>query len=107
MKIFGIQVGAKTGVELAIEEAIVLIGEKRYDDAAAVIQDKALAREPGDRRSLLHLGICRMMQGRLDDAEKIFVPLIAQRHMDSEKAAAQIAMERVAVLRKEAGASPK
>lgn len=101
MKIFGIQVGNKTGVELAIDEALILMGEKRYDDAITVIEKKALARKPDDRRSLLHLGICRMLQHRFDEAEEILIPLTQQKHMDSEKAAAQISLEKVAMLRKE------
>lgn len=101
MKIFGLQVGSKSGVELAIDESLVLINEKRYDEAAAVLMDKALAREPGDRRSILHLGLCRMLQGNLDEAESILRPLTEQKHMDSEKAAAEITLEKVAKLRKE------
>ncbi len=99
MKIFGIQVGAKSGVELAIDEALVLIGEERFDDAIMVIENKALAREPGDRRSLLHLGLCHMLKGDLDRSEGILKPLAEGRGMDSEKAAAQIALEKVARLR--------
>lgn len=107
MKIFGIQVGSKSGAELAIDEALILIGEERYDDAARVIEEKALAREPGDRRSLLHLGICRMLQGRLNDAEAILEPLTHRKGMDSEKAAAHIALEKVARLRRETGQDGK
>lgn len=99
MKIFGIQIGAKTGAELAIDEALVLIEEKRFDEAIRVIRDKALAREPDDPRALLHLGICHMLNGDYDEAESYFRPLTAIRHMTSEKAAAQIALEKVANLR--------
>lgn len=99
MKIFGMQIGAKTGVELAIDEALVLIEEKRFDEAIRVIRDKALAREPDDARSHLHLGICYMLKGDYDEAENLFRPLAAIRHMTSEKAAAQIALEKVASLR--------
>lgn len=103
-KIFGIQVGQKTGVELAIDEAIVLIGEQRYDDAIRVIEDKALAREPDDRRSILHLGLCYMLKGEveaefLDRAEEFFRPLLERRGMDSEKAAAEIALDKIRRLR--------
>ncbi len=99
MKIFGVQVGAKTGVELAIDEALVLIGEERFDEAIQVIENKALAREPDNRRSLLHLGLCYMLKGDLDRADAILKPITDARGMDSEKAAAQIAMEKIAKLR--------
>lgn len=101
MKIFGIQVGAKSGVELAIDEALILITEKRYDEAVTVIETKALAREPENRRALLHLGLCHMLKGDFDRAEAILKPLTGMKGMDSEKAAAQIALEKTAKLRKE------
>lgn len=104
MKIFGIQIGNKTSLELAIDEAILLLNEQRYNEAAQIIKTKALSQNPKDRRALLHLGVCRMMQERLDEAEAILRPLTNQKQMDSEKAAAQIALEKVKKLRKEKGA---
>lgn len=107
MKIFGIQLGSKTGVELAIDEALILIGEERYDEAARVINDKALAREPNNRRALLHLGLCRMFQNRFDEAEELLTPLTREKYMDSEKATALIALEKTAQLRKEKREQPQ
>lgn len=101
MKIFGIQVGNKSGVELAIDEALVLIDEKRFDDAVKVIEDKALAREPDNRRAILHLGVCYMLKEDYDEAERVLEPLMRQRQMDSEKAAAHIALDKIKTLRKE------
>ncbi len=99
MKIFGIQVGQKTLEEMAIDEAMLLVAEQRYDEAIQVIETKALGRNPDDRRALLHLGICCMLKGDYDKAESVLKPLVDRRGMDSEKAAALIAMDKVAALR--------
>ncbi len=99
MKIFGLQVGQKTLAEMAVDEAMLLVGEQRYDEAVQVIENKALSRNPDDRRALLHLGICLMLKGDYDRAEAVLAPLTERRGMDSEKAAALIALDKVAKLR--------
>lgn len=95
-------------VFLATEEAICLMQREDYDGAADVLVNRALHYDPHSRRALLHLGLVRMLQGRLDEAEELLTPIAGEKKMDSEKAAAQIALERVAALRNErqAGETP-
>lgn len=95
-KIFGIQIGKPSLLEMAIDEAIALMGEEDYDAAIEVLEQKALGREPDNRRALLHLGIAHMVKGNLDTAESLLQPLTQQKHLDSERAAAEIALEKVA-----------
>lgn len=94
-KIFGFQVGKPTLVEMAIDEAIALITEGEFDNAIAVINDKALSRNPDDRRAILHLGIAHMMKKDYDRAISILVTLTERKGMDSEKAAAEIAIDKI------------
>lgn len=94
-KIFGFQVGKPTLVEMAIDEAIALISEGEFDNAIAVINDKALSRSPEDRRAILHLGIAHMMKKDYDRAISILVTLTERKGMDSEKAAAEIAIDKI------------
>lgn len=95
-KIFGIQIGKPDLIEMALDEAIGLMNEENFDAAIAVIHDKALSRDPNNRRAILHLGIAHMVKGELDRAEELLTPLTRQRHLDSERAAAEIALEKVA-----------
>lgn len=99
-KIFGIQFGKPTVIELAVEEAIALITEEDYDAAIEVLENKALSRNPEDRRALLHLGIAHMMKMDYDKAEEVLVPLTERKGMDSERAAAEIALGKIARERK-------
>ena len=87
-------------ISLAIEEALGLLEEENYDAAIAIIHEKALSRNPEHRRALLHLGICHMLKGDLDKAEEILKPLSVQHRMDSESAAALIALDKIAQDRK-------
>lgn len=93
--------GRKDPVFLATEEAIRLLQRNDYDGAVEVLTNQALQRDPRDRRALLHLGVARMLQGRLDEAEAILTSVAGQKSLDSEKAAAQIALERIVALRRE------
>lgn len=86
----------RDAITLAIDEALALLEEKNYDAAIAVINDKALSRNPEHTRALLHLGICHMLKGEFDHAESILQPLARQPRMDSESAAASIALEKIA-----------
>lgn len=95
-KIFGIQIGKPSLIEMAIEEAIAHMGEEDYDTAITIIREKALSREPENRRAILHLGIAHMVKGDLEVAESLLLPLTKQKHLDSERAAAEIALEKVA-----------
>ena len=87
-------------VSLAIEEALNLLEERRFDEALAVIREKALAREPRNRRALLHLGVCHMLKGEFDEAEEILNPIASLKPMDSEVAAARIALDKIAADRR-------
>lgn len=92
----------KDPVFRAIEEAIDLIEEKNFDEALDVLHNKALRRDPASARALLHVGVAHMLKGELDTAESFLRPLAdAAGKLNSEKAAAQIALERVAALRRE------
>ncbi len=92
----------KDPVFRAVEEAIYCLEEKNYDEALDILHNKALKRAPGDRRALLHIGIAHMLKGELDTAEGYLRPLATDAgRLDSEKAAAELALERLAVLRKE------
>lgn len=93
--------GRSDPVFLATEEAIRLMQLEEYDGAVDILHNRALRHDPQNRRALLHLGLARMLQGRLDEAEDILTPIAGQKAMDSEKAAAQIALERIAELRGE------
>lgn len=88
-------------ITLAIDEAIELMGEKEYDSAIQVLEEKALRRNPEHRRAVLHWGICQMLRGDFARAEEALVPLTRQKGMDSERAAAEIALERIKRLRAE------
>ncbi|MDR0362359.1 MAG: tetratricopeptide repeat protein [Planctomycetota bacterium] len=85
---------------LAIDEALALLDLQEYDNAIAILKEKALSRDPGHRRVLLHLGICHMLKGDMDLAEEILRPIAKQVRMDSESAAAQIALDKIASDRK-------
>lgn len=85
---------------LAIDEALALLELEEYDNAIGVLKEKALARDPGHRRVLLHLGICHMLKGEIDLAEEILHPIARQARLDSESAAAQIALDKIASDRK-------
>lgn len=82
-------------ISLAIDEALGLLEEKDYDGAITVLHEKALSRDPGHRRALLHLGICHMLKGELDTAEEILDPISKTVRMDSESAAAHIALDKI------------
>lgn len=85
-----------------IEAAIGLIEGECYNEAIALLETGVISRDPGNRRGLLHLGIAHMLKGDLDRAEGYLSPLATEEgKMNSEKAAAQIALERVAKLREE------
>lgn len=99
MDLFSLFGRKKDIITLAIDEAIELMGLKEYDAAITVLKDKALFRNPEHRRALLHLGVCKMLQGELDGAEEILRPLTAPKVMDSEKAAAEIALARIERIR--------
>ncbi len=99
LEIFGIK--KRDVISLAIDEAIALMGEEEYDEAISVIETKCLRRNPQDKRSLLHLGVCYMLKKDYDQAEKILKPLAGPGKMDSEKAAASIALEKIAKNRRE------
>lgn len=96
LSLFGIK---KDAISLAIDEAIALIEEGNYDEAMKVIHEKALGRNPAHRRALLHLGLCHMLKGELDEAERILKPVSIQSRMDSESAAASIALDKIAAER--------
>ncbi len=83
-------------ISLAIDEALALLEESNYDEAIAVINTKALGRDPQHRRAILYLGICHMLKGDLDQAEEILKPLSETVRMDSESAAALIALDKIA-----------
>ena len=101
MDIVGFITGRKKDIiTLAIDEALELLEEKDFDQAIAVIKEKALARNPEHRRALLHLGICYMLKGEFDPAEEILKPLSVHSRMDSESAAALIALDKIAADRK-------
>ncbi len=91
----------KDVITLAIDEAIALMGEKDWDAAIAVLEEKALSRNPEHRRAVLHWGICHMLKGEYAKAEDVLVPLTQQKGMDSERAAAEIALDRIKTLRAE------
>ncbi len=94
--------GKKDPVFRAVEEAIDLLEEQKYDEALDVLHAKALRRDPANKRALLHVGVAHMLKGELDEAERRLRPIAeSAEKMDSDKAAAQIALERVAALRKE------
>ncbi len=94
LELFGLK--KRDIISLAIDEAIALMGEESYDEAIAVIENKCLRRNPQDKRSLLHLGVCHMLKKDYDEAERILKPLTGPGKMDSEKAAASIALEKIA-----------
>ena len=97
MDLFGWLTGRKKDIiTLAIDEAVELLGEKNYDAAIALIHEKALSRNPEHTRALLHLGISHMLKGELDTAEEILMPLARRTRMDSESAAASIALDKIA-----------
>lgn len=85
----------KDPASMAIEEALTLLEEKNFDAAIQVLREKALSRDPGHRRALLHLGICHMLKGELDVAEGILSPIANRSGMDSEIAAAGIALDKI------------
>lgn len=89
-------------ISLAIDEALGLLEEENYDAAIAVLREKALSREPSHRRALLHLGICHMLKGEFDAAEEVLEPVSRTMKMDSESAAARIALDKIAADRKKA-----
>lgn len=94
--------GKKDPVFRAVEEAIDLLEEQNYDEALEVLHNKALRRDPENKRALLHVGVTHMLKGDLDTAERYLTPIANDpERMNSEKAAAQIALQRVAKLRKE------
>ena len=94
--------GKKDPVFRAVEEAIDLLEEQNYDEALEVLHNKALRRDPENKRALLHVGVTHMLKGELDAAERYLTPIATDSDkMNSEKAAAQIALQRVAKLRKE------
>lgn len=82
-------------ISLAIDEALGLMDEKNFDAAIAVIHEKALSRNAEHRRALLHLGICHMLKEDFDRATAILTPLSKNQRMDSECAAALIALEKI------------
>ena len=88
-------------VSLAIDEAIELMGLKEYDAAVKVLEEKALTRQPEHRRALLHLGICHMLMREYDRAEELLTPLAGRHGMDSERAAAEIALEKIQKMKAE------
>ena len=96
MQIFGMRIGKTDPITKAIDEAIDLLEEQEFDEAIRVLREKGLGRNPEHRRTRLHLGIAYMLKGDLDEAESVIRPLTEQRHMDSEKAAAEIALEKIA-----------
>ena len=101
MDLMGFITGKKKDIiSLAIDEALELLEEKNFDGAIAVIQEKALSRNPEHRRALLHLGICHMLKGDFDQAEELIKPLSLNTPMDSESAAALIALDKIAKDRK-------
>lgn len=83
-------------ISLAIDEALGLLEEKNYEGAINLLHEKALSRDPRHRRALLHLGICHMLAREFDRAEEILRPLSKTVRMDSESAAASIALEKIA-----------
>jgi thioredoxin-like negative regulator of GroEL len=98
MSMFGLR--KKDVFSLAIDEALALLELEEYDNAIRILREKALARDPGHRRVLLHLGICHMLKGETERAEEILLPVSRQARMDSESAAAQIALDKIAADRK-------
>lgn len=94
----------KDAISLAIDEALALLEEKNYDAAIAIIHEKALSRNPEHSRAILHLGICHMLRGDWDDAEHILLPLTRRSRMDSESAAASIALDKIKADRAKAAA---
>ncbi len=89
-------------ISLAIEAAIVCLEDKNYDEAIETLHKRALSRDPEHRRALLHLGIAHMLKGEFDTAEELLVPLTRVSGMDSESAAAKIALDKIARDRKAA-----
>ncbi len=89
-------------ISRAIEDAISHLEEKDFDAAIRVLEENALSRDPGHRRALLHLGVARMLKGDYDAAEALLRPLAKSRTLDSESAAAKIALEKIAKERKKA-----
>ena len=101
MDIMGFITGKKKDIiSLAIDEALELLAENNFDQAIAVIREKALSRNPEHRRALLHLAICYMLKGDFDPAEELLKPLAANSRLDSESAAALIALDKIAADRK-------
>lgn len=88
---------------LLIEEALAYIERGEHDEAISLIEEKLLPRFPGHRRALLHLGIAHMLKGDFDTAEQLLLPIRASRPMDSESAAADIALEKIRADRARAG----
>ncbi len=96
--------GRKDPVYRAVQRAIELMEEGDLDGALDTLHGKALSREPENTRALLHVGVVHMLKGDLDEAERFVRPIAeAAGKMESNKAAAQIALERIAALRKEKG----
>lgn len=94
----------KDVISLAIDEALALLEEKNYDAAIAILHEKALSRNPDHSRAVLHLGICHMLRGDWDDAERILTPLTRRTRLDSESAAAAIALDKIKADRAKAAA---
>ncbi|MCC8108347.1 MAG: tetratricopeptide repeat protein [Planctomycetes bacterium] len=99
LEIFGIK--KRDPISLAIEEAIGLMGEDEIDEAIQVLEDRAIRRDPTHKRAILHLGVCHMLKKNFDRAEELLEPLTVGKKMDSEKAAASIALEKIAKMREE------
>ncbi|MCC8180306.1 MAG: tetratricopeptide repeat protein [Planctomycetes bacterium] len=96
MDLFGMLFGIKKdAISLAIDEALALMEEKNFDGAIAILHEKAFSRNPAHTRARLHLGICHMLKGELDRAEEILHPLTQVPRMDSESAAASIALDKI------------
>lgn len=91
-------------ITLAIDEAIELMGLQEYDAALKVLEEKALARNAEHRRALLHWGVCHMLKGDFVRAEEVLIPISRQKTMDSERAAAEIALDRIKKMKKEKAA---
>ncbi len=90
----------KDPVRRAIDLAIEHLEAGECDAAILVLREKALGLDPGNRRALLHLGVAHMLKGELDLAEEILTPVARWKRMDSESAAAQIALDKIAADRK-------
>ncbi len=85
----------------AIDRAIEHLEAGEHDAAAEVLR-VALAREPGHRRALLHLGVAHMLKGEFDLAEEILLPISRRDRIDSESAAARVALDKIAADRDKA-----